>query len=276
MAELLSRLAPQLDGEAKTWLDAALPRARAGGENAIAELLPQLPRRLGRTPFASGRLVVQDAEVDLGAWRRCDAAAYALLGRPSAPDDLEVELFQHGDLEERAMVLRSLALRPVTHATVQLLGEAQRTNTVSHFEAAVCDSNLAVRALGHPEFGVEPWNRLLLKVAFLDLPLARVFGALEHGNAELTRMLQGLATEREAAGRAVWADTNYLIARAPAPGTLARLIGHLEHGDDRHRLAAAVGCAHLRLPELAPFLRERLARETRPAIRAALEAALRT
>ena len=174
------------------------------------------------------------------------------------------------------MVMRVLALRPVTKATIDLLGEAQRTNTVTHFEAAVCDSNLLARALGcgRDDFTVEDTNRMILKLAFIDLPLARVLDAAQHANVELTRMLQGLATEREAAGRSVWRDTNRLIARAPGDGTLARLAGGLEHGDDGTRLAAAEGLAHVHNDQLRAFARERLGREPRPEIRAAIESAL--
>jgi hypothetical protein len=89
-----------------------------------------------------------------------------------------------------------------------------------------------------------------------------------------SRMLQGLATEREAAGRKVWHDTNLAIAHAPAEGTIARLLGGLEHGDDHHRLAAAEGLAHLRRADLRPYLAERLPRENLPRIRAVLERAI--
>ena len=55
----------------------------------------------------------------------------------------------------------------------------------------------------HSDFGEPDWNRLILKLAFIDLPLRRAFDAERHANTELSRMLQGLATEREAAGRSV-------------------------------------------------------------------------
>ena len=116
-------------------------------------------------------------------------------------------------------------------------------------------------------------NRLLLKFAFVDMPLQRAFGAESHASEQLSTMLQDLATEREAAGRAVWSDTWRMLGRAPCPGALARLIGGLEHGDDGVRQAAAEGL--LLLPErgagIAGFAKERLPREPRPAVRALLE-----
>jgi hypothetical protein len=168
------------------------------------------------------------------------------------------------------MLLRANHFLTVGPRTVQLFGEVQRTNIVLHLEAAVCDGDLFVRTLGQPGFDATTANKLLLKVAFLDLPLARLYGAASHANVELSRMLQDLATEREAAGRAVWRDTWRLIGMAPCPGSRARLVGGLEHGDDGVRLAAAEGLAALRAPELLAFARERVGREPRAPIAAIL------
>jgi hypothetical protein len=204
------------------------------------------------------------------AWRTCDAGACILLTDCRASDAELWELHAHGDLEERAMLLRSLALLPITNGTLRLLAEVQRTNMVLHVEAAVCDSDLLARCVGQPGFHIADFNRMLLKLAFLDLPLQRAFGAEQHANAELSRMLQDLATEREAAGRGVWRDTWRLIGRAPTQGTVARLIGGLEHGDDGVRLSAVEGLLQLGRPELLPFAQERLPREQRPEVQAAL------
>jgi hypothetical protein len=117
------------------------------------------------------------------------------------------------------MLLRAMHVLPISAATVQLYGEVQRTNMVVHVEAAVCDGDLLVRTAGQHGFGPTEQNRLLLKVAFLDLPLQRVFGAERLANQELSRMLQDLATEREAAGRPIWRDTDRMLGRAPVPGS---------------------------------------------------------
>ncbi len=201
---------------ARRWLDEALAHLHAEPE-ALAEVFPQLPRKIGREPLARGRVADAGAIVEQGAWRMCDAAALATVQAADAGDDALVDLFLHGDLEERTMVLRCLSLLPITQATLRLLGEVQRTNTVSHFEAAVCESNLAVRALGHPDFAEEDFNRLILKLAFLDLSLDRALGVEERANRSLSGMLHGLATERHAAGRSVWSDTDRMIALAPLP-----------------------------------------------------------
>jgi hypothetical protein len=264
-----------LAADAANWLATAASRLATNPAKILPELFPQLPRRLGREPVATGLHQAEDITVDLGAWRRCDGAALLLIRSADASDHRLVDLFQHGDMEERTMVLRCLACLPIRGATIDLLGEAQRTNTVPHFEAAVCDSNLLLRMIGagNDDFGLEDFNRMILKLAFIDLPLARVFGAENHANEELSRMLQGLATEREAAGRVVWRDTNRLIARAPTAGTLARLAGGLEHGDDGTRLATAEGLAHVQDQTLIALAGERLDREPRAEIRDAIERA---
>ena len=163
------------------------------------------------------------------------------------------------------MLLRSLSFLPLGDATRRLLVEVLRTNVVLHLEAAMCDQDVLARALAAGIVDADTGNRLLLKFAFVDMPLERAFGAEAHASAELSTMLQDLATEREAAGRAVWRDTWRMLGRAPCPGALARLIGGLEHGDDGVRLAAAEGL--LLLPErgagVAHFAKERLPREAR-------------
>jgi hypothetical protein len=260
-------LEPLLAPAARDWLAEAVPQATRGGEAALGSLLAQAPRRIGRAPLGGGRRCFGDVELDLDAWRACDAAADLLLRGARAKDDAIAGLFAHGDPEERTMLLRHVAARAPSPLVATLIGEAQRTNVTAVFAAAVCDSNVVARARAAGALAQEDVHRVVLKLAFNDLPAARCLGLEAWVTPELTRMLQDFATEREAAGRAVWADTNRLIALAPGPGTLARLIGGLEHGDDRQRLAAAAGLLRLNRPELRPFAAERLPRERHPQIR---------
>ncbi len=281
-----------LDGAARAggvaWLDATRDELR-GMDSAEAAakrlpvLFPQLPRRLGRDFLPQGFREAGDIRIDTAAWRACDVAALELLTACGAAEQSGVllDLFAHGDSEERIMVLRAMQALPITAATGQLMFEVQRTNQVNHVAAGALDSNVLARALDHGDpsasgFGPPEFARLVLKIAFLDLDLWRLFDAPRHATEELSRMLQGLATEREAAGRKVWFGTNELIGHAPIAGTVARLLGGLEHGQDQHRMAAVRGLVALNRPDLRPFLEERLPREERPQIREALERALVT
>ena len=277
MTDLESILHSGIGPEAGAWLRTAEAELARTGTAALANLLPALPRRMGRAPLARGLHREGDACVDLAAWRACDLAALKLLRAAKASDETLLDLFAHGDLEERTMLLRAASVWPLGAVTAQLLGEAQRSNTVPHFEALCCECDLVARAREEVSgFDADACNRLVLKVAFLGLRLSRLIDVEQHATAELSRMLQDLATEREAAGRPIWVDTLRLAARAPVPGTLGRIIGDLEHGDDDRRLAAAEAAAIVHDPRLLPLRAAREAREPKPAIRAACEAALAT
>ena len=257
------------------WWAGACVRAQSEGAAALPILLPALARRLGRGLIGGGptreSAVAENgraAVVDLDVWRVCDAAGFHLITHcADISAEQVVDLFLHGDFEERAIVMRAQGLRPVDAAIVALFGEAQRTNTGTHFEALCCESNLPARACGTAGFGQDDLNRVVLKAAFLDLPLARLLEAEAHANAELSRMLQDLATEREAAGRKIWADTDRLLGLAPTRGTLLRLVGALEHGSDTRRRLAAEALARQERPELAALIRDRVDREPVAAIR---------
>jgi hypothetical protein len=251
-------------------LDAlASPPERLRSE--IPALWPSLSRRAGRAPL-SGTARVGEAVADLSAWRRCDAVGAALLFRAEPlPAGFVLDLYRSGDLEEKTAAVRALVLLPLRDDVPAALDELQRSNVVAHFEAGVLDGNLLVRALDAGAISRDRFDRLVLKAAFLDLPLDRMVGVVDRPGPQLSRMLQDLATEREAAGRAVWRDTCRLIARAPVDGTVGRLLGALEHGDDRTRLAAARGLAALKRADLRPFVEERRRRETRPEILDALD-----
>ena len=271
ITDLSSRLSSSSVGPAAVVLVEGLLAEIRGDRSRLPVVFPGLPRRCGRDAVRGGRQALGPGTVDLDAFRTCDLCAAWLLVSCQATDAEIWDLYAHGDIEERAMLLRSLHFLPVGPATVRFLGEVQRTNIVLHLEAAACDGDLFARTVGQVGFDQVAANKLLLKLAFLDLPLARAFGAERAANAELSRMLQDLATEREAAGRAVWRDTWRLIGRAPCAGTAARLVGGLEHGDDGVRLAAAEGLLALHRQDLRPFAAERLPREPRAEIQALLE-----
>ena len=240
-------------------------------------LFPGLPRRFGKDPVGGGVQTIGEATIDLDALRVCDVVAAHLVSAIEPTDAELVDLFAHGDIEERAMLLRSLSFLPLGEITNNLLGEVLRTNIVLHLEAAMCDSDLLARAIAAGAVDTETANRLLLKFAFVDMDLTRAFRAEGHASEALSTMLQDLATEREAAGRSVWRHTYRMLGLAPCPGALGRLIGGLEHGDDGVRQAAADGLLALRKNDqrthslIAQFAQERAPREPRPAIREQLQ-----
>ena len=270
----LAPLVAALAGPEEAWIRGELAKPPATLRTALPLLLPGLARRLGRAGL-TGAYVAGPIRADLSVWRRCDAGGTLLLGAADpVPDEALIDLFLRGDLEERTILLRATTLRPLGPTTSRLLDEVQRTNVLAHFEAACLDSNLAVRAFDAGLLSRDRFDRLVLKAAFNDLPLSRMDGVVDRPGADLSRMLLDLASEREAAGRSIWRDTIRMAAGAPTPGTVARVLGGLEHGDAGLRQAAADALLRLKRPDLAVYARERLDRENKPAVREALERAL--
>jgi hypothetical protein len=197
MTELRAALAV-VDDDA--WLRAA--EAELGLD---PDLLPRLfavaPRRLGRaragdwTADAAGRAVL----------------LAAVLEAPGGPARI-TELYRYGDSGEKLAILRALPLLPdpggLSAAAVPLLRDALRTN----------DKRLVAAALG-PYAGhldQAAWRQGVLKCVFMGIPLSAVDLLEARADLELAVMLDGLAAERAAAGRALAADAVALLRRLTA------------------------------------------------------------
>ncbi len=115
-----TRLYKAVSENARAWLGGAFEALEEKGTGHAAVLLPQLPRKFGRDAIGGGRLEQHGVIVDLGAWRACDVAGAMVIDAAEADDDTLVDWYQHGDSEERTIVMRSLALRPISAATVTL------------------------------------------------------------------------------------------------------------------------------------------------------------
>ena len=267
MSELRALIGPKAD-----LADELLAGLRSD-RSRLPVVFPGIPRRFGKDAIGGGKQSFGDALVDLDALRVCDVVAAYLVTSIEATEEEIVDVYMHGDIEERAMLLRSLNFLPLGSTTDRLLGEVLRTNIVLHMEAALCDTDLLARTVSSKTIDDDTANRLLLKFAFLDMDLTRALGAYALANVTLSTMLQDLATEREAAGRSVWRHTYRMLGHAACPGAVARLVGGLEHGDDGVRHAAAEGLIALRSTEtqinqnlIAQFASERLPREPRATV----------
>jgi hypothetical protein len=309
---LRAELAPRLPEGPRAWLDALLAAAQRGDREAIVNAFPGVSRRVGREPLGSRSALVRrdlDVEVPLRAWRMDDAVRAAVLcafaqfepsgagetavraaaegevslrireersGEPAARRDpsqsateLARELYFTGDLRERSGALRGLAVIGRGDGALDAVLDAGRVTAVELFEAVIAENPYASRVLPDEEF-----RSLALKSAFVGVSLDRVIGLDTRADAELSRMLLSYVTEREVAGRSVPPDVWPIVARYGAPGLAAKLCGYLEHPAEVHRAAAARALGHLADPRARPFLEDRLARETDPAVRRALERAI--
>jgi hypothetical protein len=198
--ELHSALNGQLIDAA--WLDTALHRV-AADPGSIGALFPTVSRRCGRAPIPA-------ASPELAGWTVDDVARVLLLTvLPLRGDALAAEvtaLYRYGDAAEKRAVLRALPrldLADSVGRAVELLHDAIRTN----------DPRLVAAALGPYARHLDDamWRQAVLKCVFMGVPLTVVAGLTERADAELAVMLDGLAAERQAAGRTMPADAIALL-----------------------------------------------------------------
>ncbi len=168
--------------------------------------LASLPRRVGKRALAPELVKAGVATLNLGAWRAADVAAAVEFIEASLGEAALVELWDHGDQEERRMVGRSVCLGLGDLATPLLWDRAHRQNDQILFEATFLDSDHLARLADD-----EVWARAVLKAAFLNLDLARLYGFERRLPDTLQECLADFAAERRAAGRPVWPGT-YAIA----------------------------------------------------------------
>ena len=292
---LRAELARRLGEPALAWLETLLAAAGRGERDPLFNAFPAVSRRVGREPLGSRSALVRrdlDLEIPLRAWRVDDAARVALIcafaehfepssvgesfREPAARRDpsqsaeaLARELYFAGDLRERTGALRGLAVVGRTPAALDTVLDAGRASAVELFEAAIAENPYASRVLPAEEF-----RRIVLKCAFVGVPLDRVVGLETRADEELSRMLLSYVSEREVAGRSVPPDIWPIVALHPTPGLAAKLIGYLDHPAESHRMTAAVALGRMGDRRARPFLEDRLRRETDPAVRRAIERAM--
>lgn len=116
-----------------------------------------------------------------------------------------VATYQQGDAAEKLAVLKALPLLDIGDAGVPLLHDALRTN----------DTRLVAAALGPYADHLDDatWRQGVVKCVFMGVPLDTVHRLDDRADAELAEILQGLADERDAAGRTIPADAAALLAR---------------------------------------------------------------
>lgn len=211
-----SHAAPDVARRAKTALDAAdwvvdAEAAVRAEPTRIRTLFPAVGRKVGRGPVrpevdANGFVY---GTVDDRARGRLLAALASVLDADVLVEEVE-QLYRYGDGAERRGVLRNLHLLPtedaqVVEAGVRLVTDALRAN----------DTGLVAAALGPfaaDRLDDHNWRHGVLKCLFTGVPTAAVSGLARRCDAELQRMVSDYAAERKAAGRAVPADAEAILA----------------------------------------------------------------
>lgn len=108
------------------------------------------------------------------------------------------ELFRTADVGELILLVSSLDSLPDAEIFLERAREAARSNMVSVFCAIAHKSSFARKF-----FDDSAWNQLVLKAAFLAVPIWCIDGLRERNNVELVAMLKHYVWERQAASRVV-------------------------------------------------------------------------
>jgi hypothetical protein len=202
---------------ARPFVARALELAAEPESVAFRAMFASVARRLG--PAASAPLSSAPALGDVvrAHWTLTDWIRAALLARALASVAPEARaahvqtLFEAGEIGEQESILRTLELlpEPGRFADTALLG--CRTNARRVFEAIACDNAYPERHFAEP-----PFNQMVLKAIFIEVPVARIEGLERRNGPELARMARDYASERRAAGRPVPSDVDRVISGSNA------------------------------------------------------------
>jgi hypothetical protein len=192
MTDIIDRWPARAEG----WLRAAVDLV-GDRPDAVDEVFPLAGRHCGRGTLADGRRIDDTARLAL-------LTALPLRGRPLL--DVLWRLYRRGDAGERRAVLVALPslVDRLADAAVPIVLDALRTNDTRLITAAM--NGYATRYLAP-----EAYRQAVVKCVFVGVPLDRIDGLRQRGDAELGRMLVRYAEEREAAGRDVAPDVTAII-----------------------------------------------------------------
>lgn len=138
------------------------------------------------------------------------------------------ELYKTADVNELILLGQSLAFLPAAELFLDRARESVRSNIAPVFSAIAHRSDYARRFFDHVA-----WNQLVLKAAFMAVPIWSIPGLKERNNPELATMLRHYATERQAASRSVPWDLWICI------GWLAESVQDLEYLQEQWRSASS-------------------------------------
>lgn len=202
---LLHWLDRRLEPAAQTWLrERCAQLSSEPSEKTLYLSFGQALRYAGKTFLAldaseQAQAFEFHSGWDLRNWT-CDQAARAaiLSSLPGGSKTVEgvLSLFQTADLGEHLALVRSLFLLPDAKSLLHIAREAIRSNMRDVFEAI---SQYNPYPAEHCD--EIAWNQMVVKCLFVDLPLRSIYGLDQRANAELCRILIGLARERHAANR---------------------------------------------------------------------------
>jgi len=245
LAQLVSVVRIATSDTGREWLDQSAQALRASTSliDDASRFSAMARRKLGDDPLprGSGAIAIGKYSIPLDGWILGDVGRVALLlgaakDQPDHGARLVDGVFRMGNEQERAAIIRGLALMPEPESLKAIALEASRTNKVGLYRAL---------AMSNPYpalfFDDHAFNQVVLKSAFIDLPLDSIIGLRERANPELSRMCEDYVDECLEAERSIPSDIWLAVAPYASKRGKRQLLKHLEHEDSQHRYFAAHG-----------------------------------
>ena len=186
---------------AEAWLAQALDTIATESLDRVRVAIARCARKVGDAPLGDD---------EFRDWTARDAARALLVLRAfevsadEAPGHYGAWL-RRGEHGEQISLLRVLPWLPEPASVLVHAIEACRTNAEPVFRAIACGNPYPAA-----HFPTLNFNQLVLKAVFLGVPLAEMDGLGPRVDADLLRMADDYAAERQAAGRSVPTDIAWL------------------------------------------------------------------
>jgi hypothetical protein len=204
---LVRWLSRVLEPSAMSWLGTEIERqCETIDERRLGIAVGLVGRKLGRSDLVIGAEDLAAAERLRAGWRPDlwsvdEAARAALVLAAYRSDDAAFaarvgRLCTTAELTEHIAYLKGFAIFPAATELGERAREAVRASAQALFQAITCHNPYP-----RDYFDQAAWNQMVVKCVFNGLPIDTIVGLSERRNAELTRMLRDLVSERHAAGR---------------------------------------------------------------------------
>ena len=249
LAWMQQQLAERLDPSTRDWLETTTAKVAGGlDHDRFCALLSLASRYVPKDPLDPSVVQRQAATGLLPGWDperwtlRETARVTLVLSHPTLEQETGAraieEAFRYADEGELRALYRSLAHVPAAERFAWRVGEGCRSNMVSVFQAAACDTPFPKLYFDEVAF-----NQAVIKAVFIGAPVWRIHGLDERLSAELARMALDLADERRSAGRAVPHELWLCLGAQGGERGLASLELEFDGGAAQGRAAASVALA---------------------------------
>ena len=249
--------------EGVDWLDRVRDALNdAAPDSVFVTAFAHAPRRVGTAALRLRPDDRAEAERVRAGWRptlwTADQAARATLllvyddSDADGYGDMLARLLRSGDHTQAAALYRALPLLPYPERHRPWALEALRADDQRLFEAV---------ALFNPypadHFDEAGWNRMILKAAFLGVPVSGIVGLEKRANTVLAHELRDFARQRREAGQRVPIDMWQAAGDRIANHVVDELAAELDGPDVDMAMAAALALARSRDPRAAEALGKR-------------------